>query len=170
MKRMNFIAIIMCMFVSCTTSQKVNNETVSSLDLRKYLGGWYEIARFDHYFERGMEQTKTFYELRDEGKVTVSNFGVKDGELKAKYGVAKTTGNPALLRVSFFGPFYADYRVLYVDTAYQYALVGGGNSNYLWILSRTPRLEERAKNVLLSEASIRGYDISKLIWVDQRVE
>ncbi len=169
MKRMNFIAIAMCMFVSCTTSQKVNNETVSSLDLKKFLGGWYEIARFDHYFERGMEQTKTFYELRDDGKVTVTNFGVKDGEQKVKYGIAKTTSNPALLRVSFFGPFYADYRVLYVDTAYRYALIGSGSADYLWILSRTPLLDEEAKNELLSEASCRGYDISKLIWVDHTV-
>ena len=142
MKRINFIAIIICLFTSCTTLQKVNNETIDSLDLNRFLGQWYEIARFDHSFESGMENNKAVYTMGENGIVSVKNSGVKNGNLKEVSGIAQTTANPGLLRVSFFKPFYADYRVLYLDADYQYALVGSASSDYLWILSRTPQLED----------------------------
>ena len=167
MKRINFIAIIISLFASCTTLQKVNNETIDSLDLNRFLGEWYEIARFDHCFESGMENNKAVYTMGENGIVSVKNSGVKNGNLKEVSGIAKTTDNPGLLRVSFFKPFYADYRVLYLDADYQYALVGSASSDYLWILSRTPQLEDNAKEILLSEASSRGYDINNFIWVKQ---
>lgn len=167
MKRTIFIAVAMCLFAGCTTSHQVNNDTVTSLDLSKYLGEWYEIARFDHYFEHGMGQIKALYTLRDDGKLDVTNSGVKNGDLKVINGIAKTTDNPALLRVSFFEPIYADYRILYIDAAYQYALVGSGSSDYLWMLAREPQLDEDAKDIMLYEAIRRGYDVSKFIWVEQ---
>lgn len=167
MKRINFIAIFACLFTSCSTLQKVNNETVESFDLNRYLGTWYEIARFDHIFECGMDHNKAVYTQCKDGIVNVKNSGVKNGEIKEITGIAKTTKTPALLRVSFFKPFYADYRVMYIDKDYQYALVGCGNENYLWILSRTPHLDNEAKNILLTEATRRGYDVSKFIWVNQ---
>lgn len=167
MKRINFIAIFACLFTSCSTLQKVNNETVESFDLNRYLGTWYEIARFDHCFEKGMENNQAVYTMGEDGIVNVKNSGVKNGELKEITGIAKTTKTPALLRVSFFKPFYADYRVMYIDDDYQYALVGCGSSDYLWILSRTPQLEDSAKEILLSEAVSRGYDINNFIWVKQ---
>lgn len=167
MKRINFIAIIISLFASCTTLQKVNNETIDSLDLNRFLGEWYEIARFDHCFESGMENNKAVYTMGEDGIVSVKNSGVKNGNLKEVSGIAKTTDNPGLLRVSFFKPFYADYRVLYLDADYQYALVGSASSDYLWILSRTPQLEDSAKEILLSEAASRGYDINNFIWVKQ---
>lgn len=167
MKRINLIAIILGLFTSCSTMQKVNYETVESLDLNRYLGTWYEIARFDHFFECGMDHNKAVYTLSDNGTVSVNNSGIRNGELKEISGIAKTTDNPALFRVAFFKPFYADYRVLYVDTDYQYALVGCKSADYLWILSRTTSLSNDTKDILLAEATRRGYDVSKFIWVNQ---
>lgn len=144
-----------------------DNSVVTDFELNRYLGDWYEIARFNHRFERGIEQSKAQYTLRDDGKIKVLNTGIKDDKFKEAKGVAKLTDTPALLRVSFFGPFYADYRVMLIDADYQHALIGSGSNSYLWILSRTPRLSEDAKTKILSEAQRRGYNISQLIWVEQ---
>lgn len=143
----------------------VDNSVVGELDLQRFLGTWYEIARFDHRFERGMEQTKANYVLRDDGDIDVLNTGIKDGELQTAEGKAKLTDVPAVLRVSFFGPFYSDYRVMLVDSDYQYALIGSGSDEYLWILSRTPQLSDSIKTLILDEAQHRGYDTKQLIWV-----
>lgn len=167
MKRINFITIFACLFTSCSTLQKVNNETVESFYLNKYLGIWYEIARFDHIFERGMDHNKAVYNLQNDGLVSVKNSALKNGKPKEITGIAKISNTPGLLRVSFFRPFYADYRVMYIDKDYQYALIGSGSSDYLWILSRTPNLNEETKNTLLIEASRRGYNINNLMWIDQ---
>ena len=147
---------------------KVDNTPVAALDLNRSLGEWYEIARFDHSFERGVEQAKANYSLKAGGTIAVVNSGVKNGKQKTAIGKGKTTDTPGLLRVSFFGPFYADYRVMLIDKDYSHALVGSGSSDYLWILSRTPRLPEAAKFELLAEAQRRGYDTGKLIWVEQK--
>ena len=151
----------------CVSVPKVDNTPVAALDLNRYLGEWYEIARFDHSFERGVERAKAKYSLKDDGTIEVVNSGIKDGKPKTAIGKGKTTDTPGLLRVSFFGPFYADYRVMMIDEDYTYALVGSGGADYLWILSRTPGLSETAKSELLAEAQRRGYDTDKLIWVEQ---
>ena len=167
MKIINFIAICLGLFTSCTTLHRVNNETVESFDLNRYLGQWYEIARFNHIFERGMDHNKAEYTLCDDGMISVTNTALKNGQEKIVKGVAKTTDIPGLLRVSFFKPFYGDYRVLYIDADYQYALIGSKGSGYLWILSRTPLLNDTAKYTLLTEATRRGYNIDMFIWVNQ---
>ena len=151
----------------CASVSKVDNAPVATLDLNRYLGEWYEIARFDHSFERGVERTKAKYSLKNDGTIEVVNSGIKDGKPKTAIGKGKTTDTPGLLRVSFFGPFYADYRVMLIDKDYSHALVGSGSADYLWILSRTPGLPEAAKSELLAEARRRGYDMGKLIWVRQ---
>jgi lipocalin len=151
----------------CVSVPKVDNAPVAVLDLNRYLGEWYEIARFDHSFERGVEQAKANYTQNADGTIKVVNSGVKDGKPKTAIGKGKTTDTPGLLRVSFFGPFYADYRVMLIDKDYTYALVGSGSADYLWILSRTPGLPENAKSELLAEARRRGYDTGKFIWVRQ---
>ena len=92
---------------------------------------------------------------------------MKDGKHSEAKGVAKLTDTPALLRVSFWRPFYSDYRVMMIDSDYQYALVGSGSDDYLWILSRTPQISDNVKAALLTEAQKRGYDTDKLIWVKQ---
>ena len=152
----------------CVSGPKVDNTPVSALDLNRYLGEWYEIARFDHSFERGVEQAKANYTQNADGTIKVVNSGIKDGKPKTAIGKGKMTDTPGLLRVSFFGPFYADYRVMLIDKDYTYALVGSGGADYLWLLSRTPGLSETAKSELLADAQRRGYDTDKLIWVEQK--
>ena len=152
----------------CVSGPKVDNAPVATLDLNRYLGEWYEIARFDHSFERGVEQAKADYTQNADGTIKVVNTGVKAGKQKTAIGKGKTTDTPGLLRVSFFGPFYADYRVMLIDEDYTYALVGSGGADYIWLLSRTPGLSETAKSELLAEARRRGYDTDKLIWVEQK--
>ena len=164
--RMMFI-VLAAAVAGCVSGPKVDNTPVAALDLNRYLGEWHEIARFDHSFERGIEQTKAVYTLNEDDTIKVVNSGIKDGKLQTAIGKGKRTETPALLRVSFFGPFYADYRVMKIDTDYTYALVGSGGADYLWILSRTRVLPDAAKNELLADAKRRGYDTDKLIWVKQ---
>ncbi len=152
---------------------KLNIETVKSLDLQRYLGKWYEIARFDHRFERGIVGATATYSMRDDGKIKVLNQGYKNslnGERSVAEAKAKLTGDPGKLKVSFFWIFYADYFILELDDNYQWALIGSSSDKYLWILSRTPQLDEITKNLILEKAKKRGYDISKLIWVEQKSE
>lgn len=167
MKKLITFALMAILMTACGGQLTVDNSVVDSLDLNRYLGEWYEIARFDHSFERGMDFCKATYTLREDGKIDVLNTGIKDGEPKEAKGKGKLTDTPALLRVSFFGPFYADYRVMLLDSAYQYALIGSGSDDYLWILSRTPKLTDEVKSTILTEAKRRGYDTEKLIWVKQ---
>ena len=145
----------------------VDNSVVRELDLNRFLGSWYEVARFDHFFERGMSQTKANYVLREDGSIDVINTGIKDGKPKMAKGKAKLTDTPALFRVSFFGPFYSDYRIMLLDADYRYMLIGSGSDGYLWILSRTPQLSDSDRTTILTEAQRRGYDTDKLIWVKQ---
>ena len=168
MKKLITFALMAILLTACGGQLTVDNSVVDTLDLNRYLGDWYEIARFDHSFERGMDFCKATYTLREDGKIDVLNTGIKDGEPKEAKGKGKLTDTPALLRVSFFGPFYADYRVMLLDSAYQYALIGSGSDDYLWILSRTPKLTDDVKTTILTEAKRRGYDTEKLIWVKQK--
>lgn len=166
MKKTSTLSVLLCRLAGCS-KPTVDNSVVTDFDLNRFLGSWYEIARFDHKFERGMEQTKANYTLRDDGKVAVLNTGMKNGKYSEAKGVAKLTDSPALLRVSFWRPFYSDYRVMLLDPDYRYALIGSTKDKYLWILSRTPQLAPEAKAKILAEARSRGYDTDKLIWVEQ---
>ena len=168
MKKTFFASLFALLFAGYGNAQKVDNTPVAALDLNKYLGDWYEIARFDHRFERGLDFCKAKYVLCCGDKINVVNTGIKNGEPKTANGKAKTTDTPALLRVSFFGPFYSDYRVMMLDADYQWALIGSKSAKYLWILSRTPELPKETLDTILSEAQRRGYDTSKLIWVKQK--
>jgi apolipoprotein D and lipocalin family protein len=152
-------------------SEEMKTSTVKELDLQRYLGTWYEIARFDHRFERGLVGVTATYSMREDGKIRVLNQGFKntlDGELSVAEGKAKLTGEPGKLKVSFFWIFYADYLVMELDENYQWALIGSTSDKYLWILSRTSKLDESTKNLILEKARNRGYDTSKLIWVEQK--
>lgn len=164
MKRIIFFLAAICLALGCKAGD-IDNTPVKSFDLQRFLGSWYEVARYDHWFERGMEQTKAAYKLRTDGKIEVLNTGIKSGKPKESKGKAKTTATTGLLRVSFFGPFYSDYRILLVDKDYQYALIGSSSDSYLWILSRKPQLTNQARQLILKEAQRRGYDTGKLIWV-----
>jgi lipocalin len=143
---------------------------VTSFDLSRYLGTWYEVARYDHSFEKGMDNAMAEYILQDDGTVFVLNTAWKNGKYKVAEGKAKYHDpdlEPGALKVSFFLFFYSEYNVMMVDEDYQISLVGSKSKNYLWILSRTPVPDPDLLNMILEEAESRGYDTSKLIWVDQ---
>ncbi len=168
------LILLTFMAFSCKTNEKmVDNSTVSNLDLDKYLGTWYEIARFPHSFERGLVGVTATYSLNEDGTIKVVNQGFKDslnGDLSVANGKAKVPNpeNPARLRVSFFWIFYSDYRVMELDDEYQWAVVGSSSSNYLWILSRKPQISEVLLADLKKRIKKRGYDLSKLQLVEQK--
>ena len=168
MKRITLLMAALSAMLTCRAlAADVDNSVAGSLDLDRYLGDWYEIARFDHPFERGLQFAKASYSLREDGKVQVLNTGRKNGKTKTSKGKARLTDQPRVLQVSFFCPFYGDYRIMLLDADYQWVLVGGSSDKYLWILSRTPRLSDEVRQTILAEATRRGYDINKLIWVEQ---
>jgi lipocalin len=143
-----------------------------SFDLQKYLGTWYEIARFDNSFERGLQGVTANYTLSNDGKIKVLNQGYKNnlnGKLKYASGKAILTSleTPRKLKVSFFLNFYAPYNIMELDENYQYALICSNSSKYLWILSRTPQLDSAIYNNLVEKAKARGYDTGKLIKILQ---
>jgi apolipoprotein D and lipocalin family protein len=155
---------------TCRSQQtgKMDLTTVKQLDLERYMGTWYEIARFDHSFERGLTHVSATYELRPDGKIKVINAGRKNGKLKTADGKAKqpNPSEPGKLKVAFFLFFYADYNVLELDDNYQWALIGSSSDKYLWILSRNQEMEKNTLDHILTKARERGYDPSGLIWVD----
>lgn len=162
------------LIVGCKTTEiTVDNTAVEQLDLEKYLGTWYEIARFDHPFERNLEGVTATYELRDDGKIRVINKGYKnslDGRLKRAKGKAKRPNpekEPGKFRVAFFLFFYSDYIVMELDENYEWALIGSSSDKYLWILSRKPQPAQSVINKILEKAKARGYNTDNLIWVEQ---
>ena len=154
------------MFLGFFGSDRIDNKPVP-IELSKYLGKWYEIARYDHSFERDMQRVTANYKLLPDGHIQVINSGYKDGKFKETIGKAKTTDTSGLLRVSFFLNFYSDYRVLMIDKDYQYVLVGGNSPKYLWILSRTPQISNDVLHKIIGVAKGKGYDTEKLIFVEQ---
>lgn len=158
----------------CTTTfcQTIDNSTIITFDLDRYLGKWYEVARYDHAFERNLVGTTAEYSLRDDGMIKVLNSGylyTLDGKFKESVGKAKLNknGKPGQLRVSFFGPFYSNYYILDLAPDYSYSVVGSSSPKYLWILSRTPQLKPEVQSKIVKGLQQRGYDTSKLIWVEQ---
>lgn len=164
------ILISMVALFSCATIPK-GAVAVKPFDKEKYLGKWYEIARLDFKFERGLNNTTAEYSLNKNGTIRVKNRGynIKKEKWKQSIGKAKFVGeeNVAMLKVSFFGPFYAGYNVIAIDPDYKYALVAGKNLKYLWILSRATTIPAEIKNKYLEIAKGIGYDTSKLLWVEQ---
>lgn len=153
--------------------ENMDISTVKELDLERYMGTWYEIARFDHSFERGLVGVTASYELRPDGKITVINAGYKnslDGKYKEAKGKAKQPNpdEPGKLKVAFFLFFYADYFILELDENYRWVIIGSSSDKYLWILSRTPQLEQESLDSILKKARERGYNTDKLIWVEQK--
>ncbi|MFA9392342.1 MAG: lipocalin family protein [Prolixibacteraceae bacterium] len=162
-------------FLACHSQTKNPDQSINStftFELNNYLGTWYEIARFDHSFERGLQGVTATYSLRSDGKIKVLNQGYKgslEGKQKTAVGKARLASDetPRNLEVSFFWNFYGTYNILEIDENYQYVLIGSGSPKYLWILSRTPQMDETTFDMLLKNAEKRGYDTDKLIIVDQ---
>jgi len=147
-------------------------EFVKSLDIQRYMGTWYEIARFPHKFEKNLVGTTATYSLNNDGTVKVVNAGhylTLGGKMKTAEGKAKFAGKEknGHLKVSFFLFFYADYFIMSLDDNYQWALIGSKSDKYLWILSRTPQMDQTVYNQLLDRARQMGYDLSQLQEVHQ---
>ncbi len=165
-----FIALLL---YACSSKSTIDTTTVKTVDINRYTGNWYEIARYQHSFEKDLVSVTANYLLRDDGKIRVVNSGRKDslnGEYDAAIGLAKIPNpeDPGKLKVSFFWIFYADYYILDLDTTnYSYALIGSSSPDYLWILSRQPQMEPSTYQMLVDKAEKRGYDISKLYKVPQ---
>ena len=164
------VALLSFFLLSCVSVPK-NVEPVSGFELNKYTGKWYEIARLDHGFERGLEKVSATYSINDDGSVRVVNKGlsIKNQQWQEAVGKAKFVRdeNTGFLKVSFFGPFYGSYVIFDLDKEnYQYAFVTGGK-NYLWLLSRTPTISEELKNKFLRVSMEAGYNVDELIFVNQ---
>lgn len=143
---------------------------VDNLELKRYLGTWYEIARLDHSFERGLERVTAEYSLRDDGGISVINRGysVEDDDWKIAKGRAYFVDdrNVGYLKVSFFGPFYGSYVVFEIDhEGYEYAFVSGPNTEYLWLLARSPDISQEIIQKFKRLSKQLGFDTSQLIFV-----
>lgn len=165
------ITMLFILFLAGCVSVPENVRPVENFRLDDYFGKWYEIARLDHSFERGLTRVTAEYMLRDDGGVKVINRGysAKEGKWKEVEGKAYFVQRPdqGYLKVSFFGPFYGSYIVFELDhEQYQYALVCGPDTSYLWILARTPTIDEGVKQSLIAKAASLGFDTGSLIFVE----
>ncbi|NDC42310.1 MAG: lipocalin, partial [Chitinophagia bacterium] len=154
-------AVIAFRLSSCVSIPK-GAQAVQPFDKNKYLGTWYEIARFDFRFEKDLNNVTATYTLRDDGAIRVDNKGydTTTHQWKQSIGKALPAGKPgeARLKVSFFGPFFAGYNVIALDPDYKYALVAGDNLNYLWLLSREKTMPAAVRDRYLAQAQALGYN------------
>lgn len=148
----------------------IDYQTIRNLDVPRYMGQWYEIARFENRFEKGMTHVMATYTLHPNGRISVLNEGLKAGVLKKAWGKAKQPdpeNNPGKLKVAFFWRFFADYYIFELDENYQYAVVGSRSEKYLWILSRSKNLPDTIREELLCKIGEMGFDSSKLLFTVQ---
>jgi apolipoprotein D and lipocalin family protein len=165
------LILIPFMIFSSLYSQKVPT-VVTYVDLNRYKGFWYEIARLPNFFERKLKCTSATYTLREAGKITVLNKGnyISDPQKStSSQGIAwiPDEKSPAKLKVQFFWPFSGDYWIMYLDKDYKYVLVGDPSLKYLWILCREKKMDEITYNMLLQKAIDNGYDVKSIIKVEQ---
>jgi apolipoprotein D and lipocalin family protein len=155
----------------CSTALPEGIAAVTHFDATRYAGKWFEIARLDHSFERGLDNVSARYTLQPDGSVQVINrgFNAEKNAWKEAEGVAKFTGNPrtASLKVSFFGPFYGGYHVVALDPDYRWALVIGADRGYAWILARDKQLPPAIRTQLVEQARQLGVAVDQLVWVTQ---
>lgn len=159
------------LLLSACTGKPEGVVAVDEFELDRYLGKWYEIARLDHSFERGLNNITAEYSLRDDGGVKVINsgFSIEDNEWQQAEGKAYfvNENDSGHLKVSFFGPFYGSYVIFGLDKKnYQYAFISGPDTSYLWLLSRTPQLDKKIIEQFVKDSQQLGFDTSKLIYVE----
>jgi len=167
--RLVLITFILAMLNGCLGIPQ-GIQPVGDFNYDRYLGKWYEIARLDHSFERGLDKVTAEYSLREDGGLTVINKGFSTTENKWKEAKGKAyfvrNKNEAYLKVSFFGPFYSSYVVFELDKEnYQYAFVSGYNQSYLWLLSRSPKIDDELIERFLKRSKELGFDTSKLLFI-----
>lgn len=154
------------------TSPPPGVKAVTPFDLQRYQGRWYELARLDHSFERGMTDVSATYTPQADGSVRVVNrgFAAASGQWREAVGKALFTGAPTTgsLKVSFFGPFYGGYHVAALDPDYRWALVLGPDTSYCWILARDKHLDAAQRDAIVARAQALGVDTHALIWVTHK--
>ncbi|MEW6673357.1 MAG: lipocalin family protein [Thermodesulfobacteriota bacterium] len=168
-----WLLISILFFLSGCTGHPDGVQPITDFELNRYLGTWYEIARLDHWFERGLSHISATYTSREGGGINVLNRGYdkSTGKWKEARGKAYLIGSPtvASLKVSFSGPFYGGYHVIDIDKdGYSHALVSGPSRSYLWILARDRVLNPGIVDHLVSVAEQSGFDTKNLIYVDQQ--
>jgi apolipoprotein D and lipocalin family protein len=169
------VVIVSVTSITCVSTgkeQESSVQVVPHVDINRYTGTWYEIARYPNRFQKGCVGTTAQYTLRDDGKVDVLNQcreNTLDGKLMSAKGTAKVVDmkTNAKLKVTFFWPFYGHYWIIDLGEHYEYAVVGHPDRKYLWILSRTPAMEEDLYNQILVRIKQQGYDVSKLVKTPQ---
>jgi len=157
---------LLAFLLSCSKNEINSDLIVKNFDLNKYLGTWYEVARYDNWFEKNLINVKAEYTLLENSKVKIVNSGYnsKSKKNKSVNGIAYLpVENLGQLRVSFFRPFYSDYNIIFLDKEYQYAVVVGGQKDYLWILSRSPKMSEALYEELLIKIQDVGFDVKKIV-------
>ena len=169
---MRKLLIALTSFLPACVGIPENVKPVDNFKVEKYMGKWYEIARLDHSFERGLTRVTAEYSLRDDGGVRVLNRGYSEKEKTWKEAVGKAyfveRKDKGFLKVSFFWPFYGSYVIFELDhDAYQYSLVCGPDKSYLWILSRSPKIGQELKDILIAKAAELNFETKKLIFIDQ---
>jgi len=157
--------------MACSVAPPTGITPVEPFDIDRYAGSWYEIARLDHSFERGLSDVTANYQGQTDGNIAVINRGYDSarGEWRAAKGRAVFLGDKkrASLKVSFFGPFYGGYHVVALDPQYRWAMVVGSSRDYLWILARDKQLPAAVRERLLNQAQQLGFAVQQLIWVEQ---
>ncbi len=170
MKTLVTTSILSLLLISCSSTNYPPLATVDNVDVQRYLGKWYEIANLPNSFQKGCSCSSAEYSLIDSTTIRVTNKCMKDGELddvNGKAFIVEGTGN-AKLKVQFFWPFRGDYWIIDLDKEnYSYAVVGTPSRKYLWILSRTPKMEETLYNSLLEKCKVKGFDVSKVVKTEQ---
>jgi apolipoprotein D and lipocalin family protein len=166
------LPILIAIMITISARAQDKPAVVPDVDLKRYAGTWYEIARLPNSFERNLKCITATYTLRDDGKITVLNKGrkIKDPlKTSSAKGVAWLPDKniPGKLKVQFFWPFSGDYWILYLDKEYRYVLVGDPSYKYLWVLSRQKKMDEQTYYMLLEKATDQGYEVKPLIRVDQ---
>lgn len=167
---MRYLSTLLLLLLGGCTALPPNLEPLHHFDLGRYLGTWYEIARLDHSFERGLSRVSAQYSLLENGKIRVINQGYSETKDKWKKAVGTATfvgeTDKGHLKVSFFGPFYSSYVILDLDRkSYQYALICGPTRDYLWILARKPTLDAKKTRELVDKAASMGFAVENLIYV-----
>ena len=171
MRALRWLALGFVALLAGCTGVPQGVEPVSGFELPRYLGTWYEIARLDHSFERGLQQVSAEYTLAEDGSVKVLNRGYSAEEQQWNQAQGKAYfvagDDVGYLKVSFFGPFYGAYVVFELDPEYQYAFVAGYSKDYLWLLSRTPQVSPELLDHFRSRAQALGFATNQLIYVEQ---
>ncbi len=168
---MRYLSCVLVFLLSGCVGIPNGIKPVDDFDINRYLGKWYEIARLDHSFERGLEAISAEYSLKDDGGVNVVNrgFNVEEKEWDEAKGKAYFVNdeNTGHLKVSFFGPFYGSYIVFELGDDYEYSMITSSDKSYLWLLSRTAEIDTALKQHFIKTITDLGFDHGSLIFVDQ---